>query len=50
MLAIIPVNSRLLAKRRLAAREDADIVEKSYTSHDFREGVKALLAKRKPVW
>jgi enoyl-CoA hydratase/carnithine racemase len=21
-----------------------------YTSHDFREGVTAFLAKRKPVW
>ena len=41
---------RVLAKRRLAAGEDADIVEMCYTSHDFREGVTAFLAKRKPVW
>jgi enoyl-CoA hydratase len=41
---------RVLAKRRLAAGEDADIVEMCYTSRDFREGVSAFLAKRKPVW
>ena len=41
---------RVLAKRRLAAGDDADIVEMCYTSHDFREGVTAFLAKRKPVW
>jgi enoyl-CoA hydratase len=41
---------RVLAKRRLAAGEDADIVEMCYTSRDFREGVTAFLAKRKPVW
>ena len=41
---------RVLAKRRLAAGDDADIVEMCYTSGDFREGVTAFLAKRKPVW
>jgi enoyl-CoA hydratase len=41
---------RILAKRRLAAGEDADMVETCYTSADFREGVTAFLAKRKPVW
>ena len=41
---------RVLAKRRLAAGEDADMVELCYTSADFREGVTAFLAKRKPVW
>jgi enoyl-CoA hydratase len=41
---------RLLAKRRLAAGEDADMVELCYTSADFREGVTAFLAKRKPTW
>jgi enoyl-CoA hydratase len=41
---------RVLAKRRLTAGDDADIVEMCYTSHDFREGVTAFLAKRKPVW
>jgi enoyl-CoA hydratase/carnithine racemase len=41
---------RVLAKRRLAAGEDADIVEMCYTSRDFHEGVSAFLAKRKPIW
>jgi enoyl-CoA hydratase/carnithine racemase len=41
---------RILARRRLAAGDDADVVEMCYTSNDFREGVTAFLAKRKPVW
>jgi enoyl-CoA hydratase/carnithine racemase len=41
---------RVLAKRRLAHGEDADLVELCYTSADFREGVTAFLAKRKPDW
>src|SRR4051794_27087579 len=41
---------RVLAKRRLASGDDADMVEMCYTSADFREGVTAFLAKRKPVW
>ena len=41
---------RVLAKRRLAAGDDADMVELCYTSGDFREGVTAFLAKRKPTW
>jgi len=41
---------RILAKRRLPAGDDADVVEMCYTSADFREGVTAFLAKRKPVW
>jgi enoyl-CoA hydratase len=41
---------RLAAKRRLAPGDDADIVEMCYTSSDFREGVTAFLAKRKPRW
>ncbi len=41
---------RVLAKRRLAAGEDADMVEMCYTSADFREGVTSFLAKRKPTW
>ena len=41
---------RILAKRRLPAGDDADMVEMCYTSADFREGVTAFLAKRKPSW
>jgi enoyl-CoA hydratase/carnithine racemase len=41
---------RVLLRRRLAAGGDADMVEICYTSADFREGVTAFLAKRKPTW
>jgi enoyl-CoA hydratase len=41
---------RVLAKRRLAHGEDADLVELCYMSADFREGVASFLAKRKPLW
>ena len=41
---------RLAAQRRLAAGDDADMVELCYTSADFREGVTAFLEKRKPRW
>jgi enoyl-CoA hydratase/carnithine racemase len=41
---------RLAAKRRLVPGDDADIVEMCYTSDDFREGVTAFLAKRRPQW
>src|SRR5476649_586748 len=41
---------RILAKRRLPAGGDVDMVEMCYTSADFREGVTAFLAKRKPNW
>ena len=30
--------------------EDADLIALCYTSEDFREGMEAFLAKRKPVW
>jgi enoyl-CoA hydratase/carnithine racemase len=41
---------RVLARRRLPQGEDADLVELCYMSQDFREGVTAFLAKRKPQW
>jgi len=41
---------RIAVKRRLAAGDDADMVELCYTSADFREGVTAFLEKRKPRW
>jgi enoyl-CoA hydratase/carnithine racemase len=41
---------RLAARRRLRPGDDADVVEMCYTSRDFREGVAAFIAKRKPEW
>jgi enoyl-CoA hydratase/carnithine racemase len=41
---------RVLAKGRLAAGDDADMVEMCYMSNDFHEGVAAFLDKRKPKW
>src|SRR5262245_6538027 len=41
---------RAAEKRRLAAGDDADMVELCYTSADFREGVTAFVEKRKPRW
>ena len=29
---------------------DSDLIVACYTSRDFKEGVEAFLAKRKPVW
>ena len=41
---------RIMAQRRLHDGEDRDLVTMCYTSADFREGVEAFLAKRKPTW
>ena len=41
---------RIMAQRRLRAGDDLDLITMCYTSADFREGVEAFLAKRKPVW
>src|SRR5262249_32025173 len=41
---------RLLEHHRLPAGADRDLIELCYTSADFREGVSAFLAKRKPGW
>jgi enoyl-CoA hydratase/carnithine racemase len=40
---------RILAARR-PTESDADLVEMCYMSADFKEGVTAFLAKRKPQW
>ncbi|KKK73745.1 hypothetical protein LCGC14_2890740, partial [marine sediment metagenome] len=34
----------------LLRAEDADLIEMTYMSRDFREGMEAFLAKRKPDW
>jgi enoyl-CoA hydratase/carnithine racemase len=39
---------RIALRRRLDAGADDDLVAACYASHDFREGVAAFLAKRKP--
>jgi enoyl-CoA hydratase/carnithine racemase len=41
---------RVTARRRLAGGEDRDLIELCYASADFKEGVEAFLAKRKPRW
>lgn len=43
--ALLRVRNRLLP-----AESDADLIELCYQSADFREGIEAFLAKRKPVW
>src|SRR2546425_946086 len=48
--AIKEMIRRVLSRRRLPPGDDADLVELCYMSHDFREGVTAFLAKRKPQW
>jgi enoyl-CoA hydratase/carnithine racemase len=41
---------RITAARRLPSGADRDIVTMCYTSQDFREGVEAFVAKRRPRW
>lgn len=43
--ALLRVRNRLFP-----VEEDRDIIAMCYLSEDFREGVEAFLAKRKPVW
>ncbi|MEM1198904.1 MAG: enoyl-CoA hydratase/isomerase family protein [Pseudomonadota bacterium] len=37
-------------RKTMAAIDDEDLIALCYTSEDFREGLEAFLAKRKPVW
>ena len=39
-----------LRAARLAATDTSDVVRRVYGSHDFHEGVRAFLDKRKPEW
>jgi enoyl-CoA hydratase/carnithine racemase len=39
-----------LRRLREGRRDDADLIALCYTSADFREGMEAFLAKRKPQW
>lgn len=41
---------RIQAQRRLAATEGHDLITSCYTSLDFKHGVDAFLAKKKPQW
>ncbi|PWT81756.1 MAG: enoyl-CoA hydratase [Blastocatellia bacterium] len=41
---------RIMAARRLHPGADHDLVAMCYSSQDFREGVAAFLAKRRPKW
>ncbi len=42
--------TRRLMDERSTDQRDADLIEMCYMSADFKEGVTAFLAKRKPVW
>jgi enoyl-CoA hydratase len=41
---------RIMVARRLPPGADRDVVTMCYTSRDFREGVEAFVAKRRPTW
>jgi len=42
--------TRRLMEARSPEQPDADLIEMCYMSADFKEGVEAFLAKRKPQW
>jgi enoyl-CoA hydratase/carnithine racemase len=39
-----------MRNRMVAENADADLIAACYLSRDFKEGVEAFLAKRKPNW
>ena len=41
---------RIMLARRLPPEADRDVVTMCYASRDFREGVEAFVAKRRPMW
>jgi enoyl-CoA hydratase/carnithine racemase len=41
---------RMMAARRQTEENDRDLLERCYMSDDFKEGVRAFLAKRPPQW
>ena len=47
--AVKEMSRRLTASRR-STETDNDLIEMCYTSADFKEGVTAFLAKRRPQW
>src|SRR5262249_14123452 len=50
ILATKEMLRRIAAHRRLPAGADHDLIERCYTSEDFRNAVVAFLDKRRPVW
>ena len=53
-MAPLTIQASLEGLRRLRQAaplpDDTDLIEKSYVSADFAEGVRAFLEKRKPQW
>lgn len=49
-LTLRATKEALRRNRVAAAAEDKDLVELAYMSADFKEGMEAFLAKRKPQW
>lgn len=46
----IQATKEALRRIRMGRRDGDDLIEQCYTSADFREGLEAFLAKRKPNW
>jgi enoyl-CoA hydratase/carnithine racemase len=46
----IRATKEALRRLRQGRHDDADLIEMCYMSEDFREGLEAFLAKRKPSW
>jgi enoyl-CoA hydratase len=46
----IRATKEALRRLREGRRDDADLIAMCFTSADFREGLEAFLAKRKPEW